>query len=53
MEFRVSAINDGGAGKPSKATSPLVVKDPTCECSVKWCANGASTFVNHSTSGCT
>ncbi|CAH8497134.1 unnamed protein product [Schistosoma turkestanicum] len=28
-EFRVSAVNDAGAGRPSKATLPQVIKDPT------------------------
>ena len=31
MEFRVSAVNDGGPGKPSKATPPHTVKDQICE----------------------
>ena len=30
-EFRVSAVNDGGPGKPSKATPKHVVRDPICE----------------------
>ncbi|GAA49621.1 twitchin, partial [Clonorchis sinensis] len=28
-EFRVSAVNDAGPGRPSKATAPQVIKDPT------------------------
>ncbi|CAH8526186.1 unnamed protein product [Heterobilharzia americana] len=28
-EFRVSAVNDAGPGRPSKATLPQVIKDPT------------------------
>ena len=30
LEFRVSAINDGGQGKPSKPTEPHTVRDPVC-----------------------
>ncbi|VDQ11592.1 unnamed protein product [Trichobilharzia regenti] len=29
-EFRVSAVNDAGPGRPSKVTPPQVIKDPTC-----------------------
>ncbi|TPP56261.1 Twitchin [Fasciola gigantica] len=28
-EFRVSAVNDAGPGRPSRATHPQVIKDPT------------------------
>ncbi|XP_071120619.1 twitchin-like isoform X18 [Mytilus edulis] len=28
LEFRVSAVNQGGTGKPSKSTKPHTVKDP-------------------------
>ena len=31
-EFRVTAINDAGPGKPSKSTGPHKVRDPICEC---------------------
>jgi hypothetical protein len=31
VEFRVSAVNDGGPGKPSKATPPHTVRDQICE----------------------
>ncbi|VDO84478.1 unnamed protein product [Schistosoma mattheei] len=30
-EFRVSAVNDAGPGKPSKATEPHLVRDPVCK----------------------
>lgn len=30
-EFRVSAVNDAGPGKPSKATGPHLVRDPVCK----------------------
>lgn len=30
-EFRVMAVNDGGPGKPSKATPKHIVRDPVCE----------------------
>ena len=31
VEFRVSAVNQGGNGKPSKPTKPHTVKDPICK----------------------
>ena len=31
LEFRVSAVNDGGQGKPSKPTAPHTVRDPVCK----------------------
>lgn len=30
-EFRVSAVNDAGPGRPSRATAPHVMKDPSCK----------------------
>ena len=31
LEFRVKAVNDGGEGKPSKATEPHKVRDQVCK----------------------
>lgn len=31
MEYRVCAVNDGGPGKPTKATPPHEVRDPVCK----------------------
>ena len=39
VEFRVMAINDGGAGKPSKATPKHTVRDPICKLSIVFFSN--------------
>lgn len=38
LEFRVSAVNQGGTGKPSKSTKPHTVKDPICKCTSYFCS---------------
>lgn len=30
-EFRVSAVNEGGPGKPSKPTQPIIAQEPKCK----------------------
>jgi len=41
-EFRVTAVNDAGLGKPSKSTGPHKVRDPVC----KYCDEFFYNFLN-------